>query len=149
MAPVVHAAVPEDAESVRALMHRVVASSVEASLRQSIMENVEANVSVWLGRPLECVHLVARIDDSIVGVVLVKDFWNLCSLFVEPSAQGRSVGRLLVEAAAAECRGKSPKNALFLNAYPSAVGFYERLGFTPKQSAQSLPSGIQPMALEL
>jgi hypothetical protein len=34
---------------------------------------------------------------------------------------------------------------LLLNAYPSAVGFYERLGFTPRDSSQRLPTGVQPM----
>ena len=110
-----------------------------------IIGNVEENLAIWLKRPAECLHLVARLDHSIIGVVLVKNFWNLCSLFVEQSQQGRGVGRSLVEAAALACKARSPHNALVLNAYPSAVGFYERLGFALRNSAQHLPPGIQSM----
>lgn len=126
-------------------MRRVVDSSVDSHLRAGIIANVEENLAVWLRRPAECVHLIAVSEHSIIGVVLVKDFWNLCSLFVERSQQGRGVGRSLVEAAALACRARSPHNALVLNAYPSAVGFYERLGFVSGSSAQHLPPGIQPM----
>ena len=89
--------------------------------------------------------LVAKADGAIIGVILVKHYWNLCSLFVEQSAQGRGMGRLLVEAAALACASRSPKNALVLNAYPSAVGFHERLGFVRRESAQLLPPGIRRM----
>jgi GNAT superfamily N-acetyltransferase len=145
MPPVVQAARFEDAEDIRILMRRVVDSSVDLQLRAEIIANVEDNLAVWLRRPAECVHLVATLDHSIIGVVLVKDFWNLCSLFVEQSQQGRGVGRSLVEAAAQACKARSAHNALVLNAYPSAIGFYERLGFACKSSAQRLPPGIQAM----
>jgi GNAT superfamily N-acetyltransferase len=145
MPPVVQAAQYEDAEQISLLMRRVVASSVDSSLQGEIIANVEANLAAWRNRSVECVHLVATSDRSIIGVVLVKNFWNLCRLFVEQSQQGRGVGRSLVEAAALACASRSPKSALLLNAYPSAVGFYERLGFARSLSAQHLPPGIQRM----
>ena len=145
MPPVVRSAEREEAEPIRLLMRRVIESSVESSLQQEIIANVEANLALWVNGSVECVHLVAASDRSIVGVVLVKDFWNLCSLFVEKSHQGHGVGRSLVEAAALACASRSPVKALFLNAYPSAAPFYKRLGFTPRVSAQHLPPGIQAM----
>ena len=145
MPAVVRAAEFEDAEQIRLLMRRVIEASVGRSLQGDIMANVEANLAAWLDRSVESVHLVATSGRSIVGVVLVKDFWNLCSLFVEQSQQHRGIGRSLVEAAAAACAFRSPRKALVLNAYPSAVGFYERLGFVRRSSTQQLPPGVQPM----
>lgn len=132
-------------------MAAVITSSVsadEAVLAETIV-NVNSNVGVWLERPEKCVHIVATAGEAIVGVVLVKDFWNLCSLFVDPRHQGSGVGRALVEAAAAACRGRSPKHALWLNAATNAIGFYQRLGFQPRQSGQALPPGFMPMQLTL
>lgn len=138
---------PEDAETIRALMRTVIEAAVEPPLRSAILENVEANVAVWLRRPSECVHRVAVLDGAIVGVVLVKDFWNLCSLFVAPASQRAGIGKALVAASIAACEGRSPRNGLRLNAYPDAVAFYERLGFMPSVSTQDLPSGVRPMEL--
>jgi len=109
------------------------------------MANVEANLAAWRDGSVECVHLVAIADGSIIGVVLVKNFWNLCSLFVEQSHQGRGVGRSLVDAAVVACSLRSANKTILLNAYPSAVGFYERLGFVRRESAQHLPERIQAM----
>ena len=146
MEVLVHPARPEEAAQICALMRGVIEPAVEPSLREGILDNVEANVAVWLRRPSECVHLVAVLQGSIVGVVLVKDFWNLCSLFVDPAHQRGGIGRALVEAAVGQCEGRSPKSALLLNAYPDAVGFYERMGFTTRVP-QSSVSGIQAMEL--
>ena len=148
MRAVVQPARPEDKAEICALMRGVIGSAVEPSLRHDILENVEANVANWLRRPSECVHLVAILDGAIAGVVLVKDFWNLCSLFVGPPFQRRGIGKALVEAAIAQCQGRSPKSALLLNAYPDAIGFYERLGFM-RLAPHSSPSGIQAMELAL
>ncbi len=146
METVVQPARPEDAAQICTLMRGVIEASVECSLRHDILANVEANVAVWLRRPAECVHLVAVVDGSIVGVVLVKDFWNLCSLFVASALQGRGIGTVLVGAAIDQCAGRSPKIALLLNAYPNAVVFYERLGFM-RRALHSSQSGIQTMEL--
>jgi ribosomal protein S18 acetylase RimI-like enzyme len=48
-------------------------------------------------------------------------------LWVDPSAIGRGVGRLLVRHAAERGRALGATR-LVLEAYPNAVGFYERLG---------------------
>ena len=147
MRPVVRQAQPEDTAQIRSLMQRVITVSVEPSIRAGILENVEANLALWLSRPSGCVHLVAVLRDSIVGVVLVKDFWNLCSLFVDQASQRAGIGASLIQAAIAQCKGRSPRNCLLLNAYPSAVGFYERLGFTLRGVPSS--SGIRLMELAL
>ena len=139
----------EETKTIYALMRRVIHVTVAPPLQLETIGNVESNVAAWLDRPNECLHLVATHNGRIVGVVLIKDFWNLCSLFVEESHQGSGIGRLLIEAAVLACKSRSPKQAIFLNSYPSAVGFYEHLGFTSRESTQQLQEGVRPMQLSL
>jgi GNAT superfamily N-acetyltransferase len=136
-----------DADEICVLMTRVIATSVtqdEHLLRETV-ENVSSNVTWWLEQPERCVHLKAGIDGRIVGVVLVKDFWNLCSLFVAPEWHRQGLGRALVEAACEACRDRSPKEAILLNAATDAIAFYEHLGFTRREATRPLPAGFQAM----
>jgi GNAT superfamily N-acetyltransferase len=82
-------------------------------------------------------------------VVLVKEFWNLCSLFVAHDCQGQGIGRSLVNAAIDICRTKSPTGTINLNSAPNAITFYRALGFTPREASQVLPTGFLPMRLHL
>ena len=138
---------PGDAQEVRLLMARVIRVSVthDRELLAETIANVFQNVDAWLADPARCVHYLARIDGRIVGVVLVKEFWNLCSLFVDPALHGQGIGRALLEAACNACTGRSPKGAIFLNAAPNAIGFYRRLGFVERESARELPAGFLAM----
>lgn len=96
-----------------------------------------------------CLHIVAQRDDEIIGVILVKEFWNLCSLFVSQECQRQGIGRKLVLAAIEGCRSSSPKQAINLNSSPRAVAFYKSLGFVHRESSQPLPPGSKPMKLVL
>ena len=138
---------PGDAAEIRELMARVIATSVtqdEALLRETL-DNVNANVAWWLEHPGACVHIKATTGARLVGIVLVKEFWNLCSLFVEPELHGEGIGRALVEAACDACRDRSPKEAVFLNAATNAIAFYRRLGFIEREASRSLPAGFLAM----
>lgn len=116
----------------------------------SVIENVMSNLS-WSERNFElCCHLkCTTTDHEIVGVVLVKSFWNLCSLFVAPELHRQGIGRALVMAAAHECRGRSEKKAIWLNAASNAIPFYRAAGFGSRTTAQVLPSGVVSMAFNL
>lgn len=135
------------AAAVKAFMAHVIADSVtrDDRLLAELRANVEGNVDWWLAHPHDAVHLQAVQDGHLVGVILVKQFWNLCSLFVEPALQGQGLGRSLVEAAVARCAGRSPKQALWLNAAPGAIGFYRALGFTDRVPTKALPPGFVAM----
>jgi GNAT superfamily N-acetyltransferase len=145
----------EDVAAVRALMAQVVRHSVtrEPGLLAETLANVNANVDHWLAHPQTCVHLKATLDgapdDAPIGVLLIKHHWNLCSLFVEPAHHGRGIGRALVEEGARLCRGRSPKDALWLNAARDAIPFYRRLGFAERPTSQALPAGYLAMSRPL
>ena len=138
---------PEDAAAIKAFMARVIAESVpqDEALLADLRANVEGHVDWWLAHPGDAVHLQATDEGRLVGVVLVKQFWNLCSLFVDPESQGQGVGRALVDAAVARCAGRSPKQALTLNAAPGAIGFYRAIGFTERPATRALPPGFVAM----
>jgi ribosomal protein S18 acetylase RimI-like enzyme len=85
-------------------------------------------------------YLVAEADGRVLGYVLVHQNIPLPShqhvlgingLAVDPSAQGRGVGRALVEAAVAEAarRGASKVALRVLGENPGARRLYERCGF--------------------
>ena len=138
---------PSDADAIRRLMALVIEQDVtqDPALLADTLANVKGNLDIWLKEPERCVHLVARVQDRIVGVVLVKDFWNLCSLFVASDMQGHGIGRQLVEAAAAQCRSNSGEKSLCLNAAMDAISFYRKLGFVERPAAQPLPPGFLAM----
>jgi GNAT superfamily N-acetyltransferase len=135
----------QDHDAILALMTSVIHDSVEPAHQPGTIENVSKNLGIWNSAPESCTHLVAELAEGVVGVILVKDFWNLCSLFVATEHQGRGIGQALVLAALDQCRTRSPKQAIHLNAAPSAIGFYLALGFEHRQSNQVLAPGFTPM----
>ncbi|RVT47431.1 GNAT family N-acetyltransferase [Rubrivivax albus] len=139
----------EDKARILALMEGVIHDTVDASHQLETIENVASNLGLWERAPERCVHLVAEFDREVVGVVLVKDFWNLCSLFVATEHHRKGIGRALLLAAIDRCRGSSPKEAIHLNSSAFAVQFYLSLGFEHRQSSQQLPPGFMPLRYAL
>lgn len=142
---------PQDAAGIKAFMGAVIAASVAADgqLLADLRANVDGNVDWWLAHPRDAVHLQAERDGHLAGVVLVKQFWNLCSLFVDPACQRQGIGRALLSAAMERCAASSPKQALWLNAAPGAVGFYRSLGFAERTPTKPLPAGFVAMQRRL
>jgi ribosomal protein S18 acetylase RimI-like enzyme len=84
---------------------------------------------------LECVrresqhqeYMVACIEGAVVGVVALSAN-KIAKLYVAPSHHGQGIGRLLYEAAEAQIR-KTGHDRVVLGAFPTAVPFYEGMGF--------------------
>ena len=142
-------AAPGDQTAIHRLMVGVIKASVDEPHQLETIDNVTQNLERCQRNPETCLHMVAQRGDEIVGVILVKEFWNLCSLFVSQECQRQGIGRELVLAAIEGCRFRSPEQALNLNASPEAVAFYRSLGFVHRESDQALPPGFRPMRLAL
>lgn len=149
MPPKIRTAIPEDCAPILALMTEVIRATVEDAHQLDTIENVSGNLEHWKENPNRCVHLVAEIDAAIVGVILIKEFWDLCSLFVDTSEHRKGIGRMLTQEAINSCRGRSPYDAIFLNSSPFATSFYAALGFVPRESEQTLHPGVTPMRYDL
>jgi GNAT superfamily N-acetyltransferase len=128
----IHDAHPEDTEALAAFMRHVVTTSVKLGADEimGVLENVQRNL-LWAQQHSDsAVHLKYVIDARIVGVVLVKNHWNLCSLFVDPGVQRQGVGSSLLNAAIQRCIPRNDRGHMAVNAAPNAVQFYQALGFT-------------------
>ena len=86
------------------------------------------------------VHLAAVEGDRILGVgsfYEVDGEVKLRGMAVEPDAQGSGAGRVILEAAHQRFRGR----LLWASCRDSALGFYERLGWTIVGEGFDTPHG--------
>ncbi|MEM6783543.1 MAG: GNAT family N-acetyltransferase [Bacteroidota bacterium] len=83
---------------------------------QRMFEQSSLVLSAWMGNRL--VGLARVMTDGV-------QFSFLCDLAVEPDVQGVGLGRQLIEAVLAHCRGTE----LILRDSDISAGFYQRLGF--------------------
>jgi GNAT superfamily N-acetyltransferase len=123
---------PEDTATLDALMHHVVTTSVRLEKAEliGVLENIRQNLH-WAQHNVDSVvHLKCVSGAQIVGVVLVKNFWNLCSLFVDPEVQRQGVGRALLAEAIRRCGDRNDRGHIKVNSAPNAVQFYQTLGFS-------------------
>jgi GNAT superfamily N-acetyltransferase len=132
-----------------AMMVRTIRTSVrlDAMEMADAIDNVRANMQWALSNAAQCVHLKCVDDGRIVGAVLVKHFWNLCSLFIEPGYQRRGLGRSLVEEAIKQCARQNERPYIKVVAAPNALDFYRAMGFT--LSEDSKRGASSPMVLPL
>ena len=135
----------QDAEDIQRLVDRVVALSVDATRREKrdICAHTRSNHQQWLLGQRQILHLKYTQNCQIMGVVLVKDYWNLCHLFVEPSLHGLGTGRALLEAAIASCRANATRDSMKVNSSRNAVSFYRRLGFVEVPGANAELAAMQ------
>lgn len=86
-----------------------------------------------LGAELRMYHAVVYEQDGEVVGVGALDGPEVKRLYVSPAAQGRGVGAALLGALEDEARDLG-FDRLVLDASPSSVGFWERMGYAPVRS---------------
>lgn len=136
-----------DLDEIRNLIAAAVQENVASSQEDAafLMDDIDTSLTWWLGNKELALHLNWVQDDSIVGVILIKKYWNLTNLFVHPSHQGQGIGRALVLAGLEACRNRSPKGKLQVNSSANAVSFYTRLGFEQTGPGIDRPGGCVPL----
>jgi ribosomal protein S18 acetylase RimI-like enzyme len=123
---------PEDTEALDALMRHVVTTSItlESDEMAEVLGNIQKNLHWAQQNASSVVHLKCVDDTGIVGVVLIKNFWNLCSLFVDPGVQRQGIGRALLTEAIRRSLALNDRGHVRVNSAPNAVQFYRSLGFS-------------------
>lgn len=135
-----------DLSEVRALTESAIHASVADPDHEAefLINDIEKSLVWWQDHPEQSIHLKYLDAGKIVGVILVKDFWNLANLFVLPSHQRRGVGRALIEEVIRLCGDRSPRAKIQLNSSSYAVPFYEAVGFTQTGPGRDRPGGCVP-----
>lgn len=77
-------------------------------------------------------YLLGLFDDTLAGVVAVRDARHLFHLFVAPIFQYQGIGTALALRAIELSLAASPTEIFTVNASLPSVTFYERLGFQPQ-----------------
>ncbi|MDX1301322.1 GNAT family N-acetyltransferase [Photobacterium sp.] len=117
---------------------------VPHAIADDLVNHCADNVLWWKDNKQSAAHFLYRLDGRIVGVVLVKNHWNLANLFVDPDYHARGIGRDLVLKALSACKNRSAKGRVKLSSSNHAAGFYHRVGFEQIGDAKPLPGGCIP-----
>lgn len=82
-------------------------------------------------------------DESIVGIIELRDFSHVSMLFVEPTHQRKGVGRQLLNEAVQLMRMYHPElHEVTVNSSPNSVEAYKRFGFRATDELQ-IKNGIK------
>jgi len=132
----------------------LITTSVMASIplpdddQQWLLNGIMESLDRWQAEPETCLHLKYVEGERMLGVLLLKDDWNLVNLFVDPARHGEGIGRALVEAAVQHVRTIG-NPSIRLNSSDFVVEFYRRLGFVQQGPGKDRPGGCVPMELTL
>ena len=83
-------------------------------------------------------------DKTVLGFILIQQFWNLSDLFVLPSAQGNGVGKQLFDEAKSVCE-VSGGGFIRVNSSLNAEGFYRNVGFVTYVPDTKAPDFVVPL----
>jgi len=144
---VVSPVVPSELAQIKALIASSIRHSVAASADDAafLMDDINEVLDAWVDNQESAMHLKCECEGVLAGVILVKKYWNLSTLFAAPEYQGRGVGRALIRAVLPACHRHSPKAKLLVNSSTVAVGFYLRLGFQQTGPGIERPGGCVPL----
>lgn len=136
----------EDIKEIEDLVSRSIYKCIDVALdiANELIRNTVQESEWWLNNTDKGVHLAYWNNDKILGVVLIKEYWNMTSLFVCTSIQKSGVASKLTESALNICREYSPINSVKLNSSSYASGFYSKFGFKSNGVPKDLPGGCIP-----
>ena len=138
-----------DLDEVAAMIARSIRVSVAATAEEAdfLIPDVYESLSDWKKDKTNTIHLLHETDERIDGVILVKNHWNLCDLFVDPKTQRRGIGRALLNEVLPACAENSPKGKLMVNSSTVGLKFYKALGFMQTGPGIERPGGCVPLEL--
>ncbi len=138
----------QDLADIRSLIASAIRHSVASTEQDALflIDDTSASLEWWRRNQEAALHLKYCRSGATVGVVLVKEFWNLTHLFVAPAYQGQGIGRILLKEAVDVCRHQSPRGALLLNSSTVATGFYQRMGFRQLGTGRDRSGGCVPFS---
>ena len=91
----------------------------------------------------------AYADDELIGVCVLREPCHVDMLFVEVEAQKKGVGSSLLKRAIMDARRADETfTRVTVNAFPSAVGFFEKIGFKA-MGEQRVEDGIPFVPMEI
>ncbi len=140
-----------DLEEIRRLIEQVVRTNVVRSEDEAIflIDDIFSSLDWWQRNPERALHLKCRDDERILGVLLIKDFWNLTNLFVLSERQGEGIGRNLLNAGIEICRTRGKLSKIRLYSSSNALGFYLNMGFRQTGPGIDRPGGCVPFEYAL
>ena len=132
-----------DLPGVRSLIAAAIRGSVAESESDAefLIADINETLDKWLHDPRDSVHLKYEVAGEILGVALVKNFWNLSTLFVAPARQRQGIGRALMAEVLRVCGPASPRGKVEVNSSRVAVPFYETQGFRRTGRTHVRPGG--------
>ncbi len=134
-------------------IHKVVSDAIRQCVTDSdehhknICADVRECLDWWVENKENGLLFVCEDDESLLGVALVKEFWNFAALFVDPQHHRSGIGRKLVDGVIDVCKQKSPKGYLRVNSSNYAADFYRKMGFEQIADAIDRPGGCVPLKL--
>ena len=134
-------------------IHKVVSAAIRQCVtdsdehHKSICADVRECLDWWIENKENGLLLVCENGESILGVALVKEFWNFAALFVDPQHHRLGIGRELTAGVIDICKQKSPKGYLRANSSNYAADFYRQMGFVQIEDAIDRPGGCVPFKL--
>jgi N-acetylglutamate synthase-like GNAT family acetyltransferase len=126
-------ATPADATAISELVCHVAGETIfndgpEDGRRYFVAMNTPAATAGKLHDSAYRYHVAER-DGRMVGMVAMRGNSHVYHLFVDASMHGSGLGRALWERAREDCRQHGNSGRYTVDATPSTVGFYEKLGF--------------------
>ena len=131
-------------------IRKIVSSAIRECVTDSnehyefLYTDVCSSLDWWVENKDRTLFLVCEDGDLVLGVALVREYWNFSVLFVDPQQHRSGVGRDLVASVINSCKHRSPKRCLRLNSSNHAAGFYKKMGFIQTGSAIDRPGGCVP-----